>query len=143
MVVAFLIKALIVLLVVLTVGKSSIPLGLLFTLVVPSLVLCMDRCQPAPMPQLPAGDIANIPNPSLSVIMRPMQPEQRPFDEYLGNCRGGLFCSSAGDNDVSPVCRMRYQPDISCGYSSQCYSGKCPDNVCQTGEDRDDDDDDT
>lgn len=102
----------------------------------------MDRCQPAPMPQLPAGDIANIPNPGQSVIMWPMQPERRPLDEYLGNCRGGLFCSSAGDDKANPVCRIRYQPGVSCVSSNQCYSGKCLDNVCQPGEDRDDDDDD-
>lgn len=57
----------------------------------------MDRFKPAPMPQFPAGDIANIPIPSQSVIMWPMQLERRPLDECLGNCRGGLFRSSAGD----------------------------------------------
>lgn len=90
----------------------------------------MDSCQPAPIPNLPTGSATK---PGQSVIMWPMKPERRPLDEYLGNCRGGLFCSSAGGDKSNPVCRIRYQPGVACVSPNQCYSGICTNNICQSG----------
>jgi hypothetical protein len=96
--------------------------------------------QPAPIPSLPAADFGSATNSGQPVIMWPMPPERRPLDEFLGNFRGGLHCSSAVDDKEKPVCHVRLQAGSVCVSSNQCYADLCQDFVCQPGQQDNDDD---
>lgn len=91
----------------------------------------LQPCIPAPIPNLAHAEQGSATNAGQSVILFPMQTEtDRPLDEYLGTCNGGMYCSAAGDDKANPVCRIRLQPGSTCASSNQCYSRNCENGVC-------------
>ncbi|KAI8645114.1 hypothetical protein BD408DRAFT_412263 [Parasitella parasitica] len=91
----------------------------------------LESCIPAPIPNLTHVDQGAATDASQSVILFPMQTEvDRPLDEYLGNCDGGMYCSATGNDKTNPVCRIRLQPGSACASSNQCYSRNCENSVC-------------
>ncbi|GAN10552.1 hypothetical protein MAM1_0369d10095 [Mucor ambiguus] len=91
----------------------------------------LQPCIAAPIPTLKHVDQGAATNAGQSVILFPMQAEaDRPLDEYLGTCDGGMYCSAAGDDKANPVCRIRLQPGSACASSNQCYSRNCENGVC-------------
>lgn len=92
----------------------------------------LDSCIPAPIPRLPAATQDSPVKTGQSVIMWPILSSSKPLDEYLGNCRRGLYCSSAGTDKTRPVCRQILSAGSTCISSNQCSKGLCRQDTCQS-----------
>lgn len=89
-------------------------------------------CDPVPIPRLPPASLGvNTTQIGQSIIRWPIQSTRRPYDNYLGNCGHGFYCSSIGDDEIEPICRQRLAILSTCFSSNQCLSGSCVDNTCQ------------
>lgn len=94
--------------------------------------IALQPCQPVPIPKLSSAPASNASTViGQSVIMWPISNLHRPQDEYLGNCRHGLYCSSFGQDKSNPVCRQKFALSSACVSPNQCSTGFCTNRTCQ------------
>ncbi|KAI8889172.1 hypothetical protein K501DRAFT_171260 [Backusella circina FSU 941] len=87
-------------------------------------------CIPAPIPNLPIYQNSTVLTTGQTVIQWPIVETYKSLDNYLGNCKHGMFCSSTGQDEARPICRRGYAPGSKCISSNQCKRGFCESGTC-------------